>query len=497
MKKLKKLSNKNLYAIIVGLFVTILGTILLVGSRAANPYASVSAYGGSTSGSATKLSNCVGAINTTCVSFGTQTATSSKMIGIDGTYTDTNYDYIQNAKDLGAQWMRVEQWGDGCPESYSGCFTVPQIVDRLAAKGIGMLPLVNNYPQGYEDSAGKTAWVNALVNAAEKYGKGGTYWQGKAVDLGSPVVEAGNEVYGCRYQSNGAPATQCTDPADYALMLKQAGMAVDTATNGRVKVIASVTGDYKTTGGTWDHWSSDMLAAVPDLQSYIGGIVIHAYGAIPSIGIGSYQYCYGTTSSLCQQTTGTGTTITQSGNTIIGQNGANFANSLFSDGPNGGTTGYDLQGATITYADGTKGVVTYVNPTTLTSSVSKTISSPQSYQLGSTGQAGHQALYSIHSLWNASMPVYVTEEGQKASGTSGDSTQVGYSEQCKAMNYYFDEFRNNPWQSGVFWYNQKDYQAFNPSGDNGWALMDQNNFEKPAWYAYQSEATKQTDYPSC
>jgi hypothetical protein len=309
-------------------------------------------------------------------------ADGDKMIGINGT---TNEDrFMVDAANLGVKWARVEQWGDNA--NYD---TVPSTLNRLNANNIRMMPLVNNYQVGWVTSADKQTWVDQLVHTATTYGKGGTYWQGK-VDLGSPVIELGNEVYGKWYSW---PNQSYLFPGEYAKMAKQAAIAVSAATNGRVRLIVSVTGDYQDTNdlsggsaGTWKSWSNQMKAAVPDIETYIAGVAVHPYGDVPAIGIGT-------------------------------RTDPNFS---------------------------------------------------------------HQVLYTIHGLWG--VPVYVTEVGQKGPA-------VGFDKQAAAMDYYFDELKNNSWEAGFFWYNQKDYQAYNPNGDNGWALIDYQDNRVQAWYTYQQRAT--------
>jgi hypothetical protein len=306
---------------------------------------------------------------------------SKKMVGLNGTYSVDAY--VEDAKNLNVKWIRVEQWGDSA--SYA---SVPSALSRLSAHNIRVLPLVNDYQVGWVSATDKTTWINQLVYTAKTYGAGGTYWQDKT-DLGSPVIEVGNEVYGQWYSW---PDKSYLFPGEYAKMLKQAAQAVNTATSGRVKLIASVTGDYLDTNdlsgganGTWKHWSTEMKKTVPDIESYLAGVAAHPYGDIPSLGIGT------------------------------------------STDPNW----------------------------------------------------SHQVLYAIHDLWN--IPIYVTEVGQKG-------PKVGLDKQAAAVNYYFDELANNSWIAGMFYYNQKDYQAYDPNGDNGWALIDYQDTRTPAWSAYKAKA---------
>lgn len=322
---------------------------------------------------------------------GHASAASTKMIGINGTYNVTSY--VQDAQDLGVQWERIEQWDDAAVYD-----SVPSTLNRLSSHNIRMLPLVNNdYNTGWVTAADKTAWTNALVYTAKTYGAGGTYWQGKT-DLGSPVVEVGNEAYGKWYPW---PNKSYLYPGEYAKMLKQASIAVTAATNGRIKLIASAIISYEDTDdltaaptGTWKDWDVEMKKAVPDIASYLGGIASHPYGDIPAIGIGT-------------------------------RTDDNYS---------------------------------------------------------------HQQLYAIHNRW-PTLPVYLTEVGQKG-------PLVGFDKQSAAMNYYFDELKNNSWEAGIFWYNQKDYQVYNPNGDNGWALIDSNDLREPAWYTYQARAASFNTNPS-
>ncbi len=309
-------------------------------------------------------------------------ADSDKMIGINGSYSVDSY--VLDARNLGVKWMRVDQWGDNA--SYD---TVPNTLNRLGAQNIRMLPLVNNYNVSWVTSTGKQQWVDQVVHTAITYGKGGTWWNGKT-DLGSPVIEVANEAYGNWYPW---PDQGFIKPGEYTKMIKQAAVAVNTATNGRVKLIMSASADYLDTNdfsggssGTWKNWARESKLAVPDIESYIAGIAAHPYGDIPQIGIG------------------TDTSINDS----------------------------------------------------------------------------HQVLYTLHSQWN--VPVYVTEVGQKG-------PKVGFAQQAAAMNYYFDELKNNNWEVGLFWYNQKDWEAYDPNADNGWALIDYQDNRQPAWTTYQQRAT--------
>ena len=400
--------------LLVVVIVAGIGTYLLLSSHAATPYTSITADKGTLSGGATSKT-CSGASNGSCVVFGGTSNTTTKMIGLDGTYSDPAY--LSDAQNLGVQWMRDEQWGDNtsyvpaCQNatqvSQATC-GVPLVASSMAARGIHMFPLVNDYGTSWVTAAGRQQWVDQIVHTATTYAKGGTFWQGKT-DYGSPVIEVGNEVYGSWYNW---PDQGWKYPGDYALMLQQAAIAVNSATNGRIKLLASELPLYDAPDGTQHYWLKDMQAAVPNIESYLGGVVSHPYGDVPPDG--SFPgVCTSTNTSPCPPNT-------------------------------------PVQDWT------------------------------------------YQQLAEVHKEW--SIPVYVTEVGQKAASTTWGNKQVGYVNQCLALNYYYDQLKSNSWEAGVFWYNQKDYQAFDPNADNGWALIDNNVYRKPAWYAYQAQALNRPQY---
>jgi hypothetical protein len=401
-----------------------------------------------------------------------------KMIGLNGTFDNGAYNYNANAESMGAQWDRVGVWGDDAALEYTGCngsddtsgdppdnptyylspsavnssnCGVPRVANLLAAADLHLFPLVNDYgtsfvQQGTCSIQGDTysqclaacsdpsqvanvtctdqlSWVQNAVHTATTYAQGGTFWQGRT-DYGSPVIEMGNEVYLGASTDGGTngtcggpynePDDECQNPGAYAQMLKLASTAVSAATDGHIKLLASQLPLYMATDGTQHYWLADMQAAVPNIESYLGGVVAHPYGDIP---------------------------------------------------PNGSFPGI---------------CTTNTSPCTPNST-------PKDWT--------YQALAEVHSEW--SLPVYITEVGQKAASTTPGNGQVGFTEQCQAMNYYFNQFKQNTWEAALFWYDQKDWSAFNPSADNGWSLLygsGNPGTQKPAWNAYQAQALGKTPY---
>jgi hypothetical protein len=201
------------------------------------------------------------------------------MVGLNAAWQDPTY--LADAQALHVQWIRVENWNGEVSTDAGG--TVAAALTTLATAGIKVLPLVNNYYTSWVTAEGQTDWINNVTYYAKTYGKGGTFWSGKT-DMGTDVIEVGNECYGSWYPW---PDTGYLRPDSYAQMLKAAGQSVTTATAGRVKILASVAADYQRADGTWHDWGTDMKAAVPNITSYIGGIVVHPYGDIASIGVGT------------------------------------------------------------------------------------------------------------------------------------------------------------------------------------------------------------------
>jgi hypothetical protein len=472
--------SPNALAFIIVLVVAVIGTYLLVSTHAATPSIAINADSGSVAGNASKQA-CTGSSDGNCVMFNTGSTTTAKMIGLNGTFDNGNYDYTANAESMGAQWYRMGMWGDNTDYEYTGCggntsgepqdnpayylpasqvdsatCGTPRVANLLANHKIGLFPLLVDYSVSFVQPGScnvsgdsysqclaacsnpaqvasvtctdQLAWVQNAVHVATTYAKGGSYWQGKT-DYGSPVIEMGNEVYlggPLIGQPNGQcdggykeVDDECQNPGAYAKMLALAASAVDSATNNRVKLLASQIPTYTGTDGTTHHWLADMQAAVPNIESMLGGVVSHPYGDISSL-------------KICDDD----------------DNVNNCTNS---------------------------------NPVDFT----------------------YQQLAETHSEW--SIPVYVTEVGQQAaSNTPGNPTgQVGYTEQCQAMNYYFDQLRQNTWEAALLYYQETNFNAYVPDNDLGWGLIGnasgQGNATSPnlttqAWYAYQSQALHQTDY---
>ena len=325
------------YGLLTAGLLTLAGGIILF---AATPNASFNADNGTLTSGATKQA-CAGSSDGNCVVFGGSTS-SNKIIGIIGQFENGSYDYTQNAVQMGAQWYREDVWGDNAGVEFTRCSTyfnyssdtncgTQHMLNTIANHGIRTLLLLNygvgNANGGIENvdfvnpgtcstssnyntcltqcssptytgtCTSQLGWVQAAVYTAYNYGQGGTFWKGRT-DLGSQFMEIGNEVYNplessgpwsCVYDTltvNGVVYHECFDPADYAKMVKLVSIAVTATTNGHVKTLLDSEPKYTTdTQGDSGNWPHDMLAAVPDLASYVGGVTVHPYGDIPNTGV--------------------------------------------------------------------------------------------------------------------------------------------------------------------------------------------------------------------
>ena len=406
-----------------------------------------------------------------------------KMLGLNNNnYDETengtpNY-YLADQQKLGANWDRVQIWGDNAISEYTVCGSgdpyflpltsidsaacgAPHVAATLAKYNINLFPLIspvdgdtsseafsyvkqgscsasNDYTTCLSDCSnpalvagltctGQLSWVQNAVHVATVYAKGGSFWNGNPNE-GSPVIEVGNEVYiqgnvtnnqGCGPPYNW-PDDECQNPQAYADMLMLAAKAVQAATNGNVKLVAESFNTYTTP---------------PDPPNYPNG-----------------QY---ESWNAAMQTEQPGLT------SILG----GIAVHPYGNIP---TDNICIDGTTCTDNN-----------------------SDWNYPDNLTGP---------HMAW-PQMPVYITEAAANGVSYTLDNPagQYGFTEQCAALNQYLTDFRNNSWEAGFFWYGDVDFGAFNGSSQSGQSLIDDSsdtfapgegtntNFHKPVWYDYQSQ----------
>lgn len=163
------------------------------------------------------------------------------------------------AQRLGAKVVRVE-FDIRTPPS-----KMRETLQMYDERGIRVLLLA-----GFAFRVASPGEVRNLANWAREFGPGG-------VLRNKPVlqIEFGNETGFAYHRTN-------RRGAEYARRCKQASLVLRSA-NRRVKLLCQADD-----GNTGDGWIRDMFRAVPNLDRYVGGWVMHPYGNTFTQKIGNY-----------------------------------------------------------------------------------------------------------------------------------------------------------------------------------------------------------------
>jgi hypothetical protein len=192
---------------------------------------------------------------------GAPRATLPLQLGVVGSQAPQAPDQIAG---LGAHVMRDE---------FTAANTVEQlapIVDRLAARGIRLQPLV-----GWDDGS-PAPDLTAVARWAAAFGPGGTHWAGRPVDpaVAMTDIELGNE--NAFYYKSGLP-----DDARYhqlATAYGQRAVAAARAVHAANPAVGVLV-ELESADSERSTWIDDTLAAGgPDLVRLMHGPVIHPYG---------------------------------------------------------------------------------------------------------------------------------------------------------------------------------------------------------------------------
>jgi hypothetical protein len=145
-------------------------------------------------------------------------------------------------------------------------------VDRFADSGARVLLLA-----GFHSQVATTAQAQNLADWANRYGCGGTFWQGRTDgELCVRYIEFGNETsYSYQYAGCGEPwyLAECYRQRAnwYALRAKDAALALEGTGVGLL-----VQADHGGSGAST--WVDEMYEAVPNLHDYVDGWSVHPYG---------------------------------------------------------------------------------------------------------------------------------------------------------------------------------------------------------------------------
>jgi hypothetical protein len=167
---------------------------------------------------------------------------------------------VQGASLLGAKLVRIAFEVTTSPAEMEA------VVAGYAARGIRVLPIAR-----FDGTLPTPAQARGLAAWAATYGPGGSFWVGRSDgQLAIQSIELGNETsYGYQYGDNAGDASYRVRAESYALRLREADEAI-AATGVHVGLLAQAddwTGD----------WMNGMYAAVPNLDQYVAGWVIHPY----------------------------------------------------------------------------------------------------------------------------------------------------------------------------------------------------------------------------
>ena len=219
--------------LLVVVVIVAIGTYLLSGSHAAEPYSSASSVSGKITTGASETS-CSDSASGNCVLFssssggggGTGTGLyNGKLLGLNSSLDDLSALNNANAyKQLGVNTIRgdIELTISGSSASfndvgYSG--TSAQWVDTLTGQHIVPLPLLNQYIE--MDQINIPNFVSATVNWCKLYCAGGSFYTGNSSANGEyapQVLEILNEpYYGASY---GYPVQVPTDTNAYASLMQ-------------------------------------------------------------------------------------------------------------------------------------------------------------------------------------------------------------------------------------------------------------------------------------
>ncbi len=194
------------------------------------------------------------------VTDGPAAATATYVMGING-----RTDAIAGPKAmrrLGAGLVRVE-WPVWQPPE-----KLQRTIAAYAAAGVKVQPLAG-LPGGMP-TADQAA---NLRNWALRFGPKGTFWKRpEGRRLAITAIEFMNETsFGYQYGDNPGDASYAARAQEYALRARDAAVALR-GTGVRLLVQADDAGSKRST------WVNEMFAAVPDLQNYAGGWIVHPYG---------------------------------------------------------------------------------------------------------------------------------------------------------------------------------------------------------------------------
>ena len=281
----KSQKTKYLQALVVIIFVAVIGTIVLKGSHATSPYVSTSVSSGTLTGTATSQS-CAGASNGSCVVFngnnsGGGGGGSNMAVGLNAGGWNTGN---PGDDDVAAAFKYARIDSANCPKPVAITYPVTgaEYTDCPAGSDIAQLghdgaKVILDFSGPYNYGGGVSALIanggdvtwasNALAWYKEYCGTTSTE---------CPAIEVLNEPDGWWFWGTGSSDTSTNDQTNadaYATLVHTAYQTFHNAlgTNSPL-ILASA---YNNWGTEWWNYNSSVLGPS---SSYVDGVISHPYG---------------------------------------------------------------------------------------------------------------------------------------------------------------------------------------------------------------------------
>ena len=180
----------------------------------------------------------------------------------------------------GVKWMRQEfDWSEIEPSP--GVFswtTYDEFMTLAAQHGVHVLPTLIDTPSWDGPSwnaipADPSAYATYVAAVVARYGPHGTFWSANP-NLPNDAIQT-FELWNEPYYDNGNNGNY--DPAAYANLVKAAAIA-GRAADPSAKFLLAADNESELVNGTWVWWIDALYQAVPDLNNYFDGVVVHPYG---------------------------------------------------------------------------------------------------------------------------------------------------------------------------------------------------------------------------
>jgi hypothetical protein len=204
-------------------------------------------------------------------------------VGLDASvvgWTDMSGRMAQIESQTNPSWIREEfDWGTIEPQRGVFDFSrYDQFVLLAAQNNVHVLPTMVNTPSWEgpswnaipSDPSDYAAYVAAVV---ARYGPHGSFWTAHP-SLASFAIQT-YELWNEPYYDNGNNGSY--DPAVYASLVKAAAVA-GRAADRVAKFLLAAENQAQLVGSTWVWWVDALYQAMPDLNNYFDGVVVHPYG---------------------------------------------------------------------------------------------------------------------------------------------------------------------------------------------------------------------------